>query len=425
MKHIYFVGIGGAGLSALAQFAQDAGYHISGSDKDESRNTLLLEKRKVPVCIDPSGKEIVETHKKQPIDWVLVSSSIKDSHPEIKFAKAHKIKITKRDSLINKIAKEKKLKLVAVSGTHGKTTTTAMLIWLFKQSKKPVSYIVGTNISFGPSGEYRQNSEYLVLEADEFDRHMLAYQPFCSILPTVEYDHPDTYATVDEYKKAFCEFASNSNYVYTWENVATYLSLNGDNLNLYNLNDPKLNSIKLPGLSNRQNGYLAMQLFKNLLPNTKLEHLTNTINSFPGTERRMEKLADNLYSDYAHHPTEIAATIQLAKELNPKVVIFYQPHQNIRQHEIQDKYGNCFKGVEKVYWLPTYLSREDSKLKTLSANELINQLSNPRIAESAEMNEDLVKKINKHRKSGALVIIMGAGSIDPWARKNFSISSKG
>lgn len=424
MKHIYFVGIGGAGLSALAQLAQDAGYAVSGSDQEESRNTLLLEKRGISVFIGQSGKEIAEAHKKQPIDWVLVSSSITDNHNEIEFAKEHKIKVSKRDKLINSILKDKDLKLLAVSGTHGKTTTTAMLVWLFKQLNEPVSYIVGTNLSFGPSGQYQQKSEYLVLEADEFDRHMLAYQPFCSILPTVEYDHPDTYATVEDYKKAFCDFVANSHCVFTWEDVNKYLALASKNLHLLKYDDPRIKELTLPGTTTRQNAFLATQLFQSLFTKTDTKKIKIAINSFPGTERRMEKLADNLYSDYAHHPTEIAATIEMAKEINQKVVVFYQPHQNIRQHEIQDKYGSCFSGAEKVYWLPTYLSREDAKLKTLSANELINQLSNPQIAESAEMNEDLVQKVNKHRGSGELVIIMGAGSIDPWARKNILSQSK-
>lgn len=418
MKHIYFVGIGGAGLSALAQLAQDAGYNVSGSDQEESQNTLRLEKRGISVSIGQSGKEIAAMHNKQPIDWLVVSSSIKADHKEIEFAKKHKIEISKRDGLINSIIKDKKLKLLAISGTHGKTTTTAMVVWLFKQMRIPVSYIVGTNISFGSSGQYQEKSEYLVLEADEFDRHMLSYRPFCSILPSVEYDHPDTYKTVDDYKKAFCDFVANSHCAFTWEHVAKYLSLTSKNLHLFNTDDTLIGDVALPGAKNRENAFLAMQLFHGLFPKLAMNKIISAINAFPGTERRMEKLANNLYSDYAHHPTEIAATIGIAKEINPKVVIFYQPHQNIRQHEIQDKYGNCFMGVEKVYWLPTYLSREDSKLKTLSARELINQLSNPRIAESAEMNDDLVQKINKHRKNGELVIIMGAGSIDPWARKN-------
>ncbi len=418
MKHIYFVGIGGAGLCPLAQLAKNAGYLVTGSDAEASRNTHILETLNINVQIGQSGKEIATTHKKQPIDWMVVSSSIKNDHPEIAFAKEHGIKISKRDELINTVLRDKNLKLIAVSGTHGKTTTTAMIAWLFLQLGEPASYVVGTNLSFGPSGHYQSNSDYLVLEADEFDRHMLAYQPFCSILPSVEYDHPDTYKTVDDYKIAFCDFVANSQRVFSWEDVGKYLSLTSKNLHLYKYDDSLIKKLSLPGITTRQNAFLAVQLFQYLFPKTDLEKIISAINSFPGTERRMEKLGNNLYSDYAHHPTEIAATVQTAKEINDKIVVFYQPHQNIRQHEIQNKYGNCFRGVEKVYWLPTYLSREDPKLKTLSAHELINQLSNPQIAESAEMNSDLVQKVNEHRKNGELVIIMGAGSIDPWARKN-------
>lgn len=416
MKNLYFVGIGGAGLSALAECAQDAGYHVAGSDQEASHNTELLAKRGIQV-IEQTGSAIAKYHHQKPIEWVVVSSSISSDHPEVKFAKDNNIKVTKRDELINEIIKTKKLKLIAVSGTHGKTTTTGMLIWLFKEFKHPLSYVLGTNITFGPSGQYEKNSEYIVLEADEFDRHMLAYKPFMSLLPSVEYDHPDTYPSVDDYKQAFRDFITQTHCTFTWAEVAEFVGAESKCLHTFRPKEVENTPLTLFS-KNRDNAFLAAQVFHDVFPEAKLENIYQTLNNFPGTERRMERLADNLYSDYAHHPTEIRAALKHALAINKEVVIFYQPHQNIRQHEIQEEYGNCFSGVKKVYWLPTYLSRENPELKTLEPSELVAKLENPKIAETAEMNEELVEKVNQHLKNGELVLIMGAGSIDPWAREN-------
>ena len=143
------------------------------------------------------------------------------------------------------------------------------------------------------------------------------------------------------------------------------------------------------------------------------------INNFPGTARRMEKLTEGLYTDYAHHPEEIAATVEMAMEMSDKVIVVYQPHQNIRQHEIMDAYTDCFEGTNRLYWLPTYMSREDPSLDTLSPDQLMENLTNRQVAEAAELNDDLVQKIRGHIADGALVVGMAAGDLDAWLRDNF------
>ena len=131
-----------------------------------------------------------------------------------------------------------------------------------------------------------------------------------------------------------------------------------------------------------------------------------------------------MYTDYAHHPVEIAATIAMAKELNNKVVVVYQPHQNIRQHEIlgANGYKECFSKADQVYWLPTYLSREYQDLPTLSPAELMEGADKKEAIEAAEMNDSLWKKIEAHRNAGDLVVAMSAGDLDHWLRKQVSSS---
>ncbi|HET6622516.1 MAG TPA: cyanophycin synthetase, partial [Candidatus Saccharimonadales bacterium] len=148
--------------------------------------------------------------------------------------------------------------------------------------------------------------------------------------------------------------------------------------------------------------------------------IIDAISSFPGTARRMEKLADNLYSDYGHHPVEIAATLQLARELSDHVVLVYQPHQNVRQHEVKDDYTACMELAEEVYWLPTYLSREDPDLEVLTPEQLSQNLTNRDKVHLADLNDELWSAIKKARDDGKLVLCMGAGSIDGWLRQQLA-----
>ena len=147
----------------------------------------------------------------------------------------------------------------------------------------------------------------------------------------------------------------------------------------------------------------------------------NLINEFPGVGRRFERIADGLYSDYAHHPEEIEATMNVAleeAEMRGKkgVVVLYQPHQNVRQHEVKDGYRDVFKEASKVYWLPTYLVREDSNLPVITPEELIAGLSNKEVAEPAELSDELAESVSKWLSDGYLVVLMTAGPADGWLR---------
>ena len=142
----------------------------------------------------------------------------------------------------------------------------------------------------------------------------------------------------------------------------------------------------LPGEHNRRNAYLAVQVFHQTLAHITKQELIPAINTFPGTERRFEKLRENLYTDYAHHPTELAAAIQTARELSDDVVVVYQPHQDKRQREVADEYADVFKNASKVYWLPTYEPTGRSSEEALTPHELIAKLASPEIAEAADLN---------------------------------------
>src|SRR5690606_17383423 len=174
--NIFFSGIGGVAIGPLCEIALDAGYQVQGSDRHPSLITDRLERRGIPISVgEQDGTYLRERHQLHPIDWLIYTSALPGNHPELQLAKEVGIKTEKRDELIAHIIKEKRLELIAVAGTHGKTTTTGMFVWALKKLGIPVSYSVGTTLSWGPSGVYDSTSKYFVYECDEFDRNFLHF----------------------------------------------------------------------------------------------------------------------------------------------------------------------------------------------------------------------------------------------------------
>jgi UDP-N-acetylmuramate--alanine ligase len=415
--NIYFSGIGGVGIGPLAEIALDAGYTIQGSDMRESPIIHKLQARGVTVSIGQDGTFLQAAYDEQPIDWFIHTSALPHDHPELVLAKKLGIKTAKRDELIARIVEEKQLKLIAVAGTHGKTTTTGMLVWALQQLGVAVSYSVGATLSFGPSGKFDSNSGYFVYECDEFDRNFLHFSPYLSLITSIDYDHPDTYPTEKSYLDAFRQFVDQSDKTIMWQSDGAKILATANDGWILNANE--IRPIKLPGVHNRQNATLVAKAIE-YLSLAVPDDTEKAISSFPGTDRRFEKLADNLYSDYGHHPVEIAATLQLARELSDHVVLVYQPHQNVRQHEIQNQYTHCFEQAETVYWLPTYLSREDPNLEILAPQQLAQNVTNHEVVHFADLNDELWNVISQARQDGKLVLAMGAGSIDGWLRDHLT-----
>lgn len=424
--HIYFSGLGGVGIGPLAEIAHQAGYTVSGSDATDSLMTKQLRDKGIEVAIGQDGSHIAQIHRSQPIDWFVYTAALPDDHPELTYAREHGIRTSKRDELLAEIIRDKDLNLIAIAGTHGKTTTTGMLVWASKQLGVPISYSIGTTISFGPSGAFDPSSRYFIYECDEYDRNFLQFHPSISIITSVDYDHVDTYPTEDEYFDAFDQFISQSDLCVMWqEDCGDFSKVLGPHTQLHMIDKSKVNTenaiaeLPLVGQHNRENAYLVKTLLVDHLGVSE-EKAIDILANFPGTDRRFEKLGDNLYTDYGHHPAEIAATLQLARELNDHVVLVYQPHQNTRQHEIQSEYRDATVLAEKIYWLPTYLTREDASLEVLTPGQLIDGLSNKDSVEPAELDDELWKNIQKHRDAGHLVLCMGAGTIDAWVRERLT-----
>lgn len=421
--HIYFSGIGGTGIGPLALIAHQAGFTVSGSDKQESQYTAYLQHLGIPLHIGQTSDAITAIHAKAPIDWFVYTSALtleQPNHPELQFATKNGIRTSKRDECLTMLLNKTDLKMIAVAGTHGKTTTTAMIVWLYKSLGLPLSYSVGAKLSFSPMGAYAKESSYFAYECDEFDKNFLHFYPAISVIPSVDWDHHEIYPTRDDYKQAFLQFISQSNHTYLYAKDAAYLEIsNGNSISIIDDTDARISKITLAGLHNRKNALMAIEAV-HAATGHGYDSLITAVNMYPGSSRRFEKLADSLYSDYAHTPEEIAATLQLAHELSNNIVVVYEPLTNRRQHFMKDQYKDLFTNVKKVYWLPSYLAREDANMPILSPQELVASLSAATNAEPADKNQQLVANIKQQINDGALVLCLaggGGGSLDEWARQ--------
>ncbi len=428
--HIFFSGIGGTAIGPLALIAKQAGFHVSGSDKQNSQYIEYLKKHGIEdIYIGQSREDIARANEQKPIDWYVYSSAVMIENPEapeLEFCREQAIKMSKRDELLNLILQEKQLKLLAVAGTHGKSTTTAMAIWLFKQTGVPISYSVGAKLSYGDMGHYDENSEFFVYEADEFDRNFLAFEPHTSIITGVTWDHHEIFPTREDYQAAFREFISQSKHIVLWQEDFAYLELSeASNIQALASDDARISHLKLKGLYNRLDAWLVIEAVHEIT-GVPIENLMEHMDKFPGLNRRMEQIAPSLYSDYAHTPEKIrggmSVALEMATETNQSLVIVYEPLTDRRQHYMIDDYKDCFNGAAKVYWLPSYLAREDPNQPILTPAELIAHLSDPSIAEPADRNAALKTTIQNHLQQGAMVVCMAGGggnSLDEWLRHEF------
>ena len=440
---IYISGISGTGLGPLALMARDAGIAVCGSDLSEGAITSELFRKEIEMEIGPeaqNGDFLRKQFESGKVDWFVYTSALPDDHPELVLARELGIRISKRDELIAYLVDKLGLKMVAVAGTHGKTTTTAMITWTALNLGLPVSYLVGTTLPFAEAGTYDSKSSFLIYEADEYDKNFLHFSPWLSVITTVSYDHPDIYPTKLDYLRAFSQFESQS------ENVIRGRELEGKAVKQNAETIDLASKFSLAGKARRYDASLAMQAVfemaeevdfefagENLINGNKsyagrkidADLIIEILKDFPGVGRRFDRIAELVYSDYGHHPEEIAATIQMAREEAKrlgltKVAVVYEPHQNVRQHEIKDDYKDAFSGADKLFWLPTFLVREDPNLEIIAPEDFIKGLSNSEIGEAAEMGDKLAKKLKQLRSDGYLILLMTAGPADSWFRKVFN-----
>jgi len=424
--HIFFSGIGGTGIGPLALVAKQAGYTVSGSDKQESLYIDYLRHHGITdITIGQAYDDIKNAHENAAIDWYVYSSAVAIEHPdapEFQFCRENGIRMSKRDELLNEILQQKQLKLIAIAGTHGKTTTTAMSIWLAKQLGIPIGYILPAKSSFAEMGAYEAGAEYFIYECDEFDRNFLHYHPALSVITGIDWDHPDIYPTRDDYYAAFRDFLDQSDEYIVWD--SDNARLGGNYKATVHDTDPKIDAIHLAGHVNRRNAWEVANAFSKIT-GKNIDELLPLVERFPGVSRRFEQIIPHLYSDYAHTPEKIRGALQLGHEIaGDSLVVVYEGLHNTRQHFIRDDLVHLFDSPKHLYIVPSYLAREDPSLELLTPEKLVEGLSDAARAKSeAQLLDNRLKTaIQSHLDNGDTVLCLtagGGGSLDEWLRHQF------
>ncbi|MGL4402513.1 MAG: UDP-N-acetylmuramate--L-alanine ligase [Fusobacteriaceae bacterium] len=436
MKKIFFIGISGIGMSGLAKIMKIKGYEIAGSDLNRNYVTEELESL---------GIKIYSEHRAENIhgfDTVIASSAIKKDNPEYRYAVENDIKIIKRGELLAQLLDSDTG--IAIAGTHGKTTTSSMLSAVMLE-KDPTIVVGGILPEIGSNAKPGK-SEYFIAEADESDNSFLYMHPKYSVILNIEADHLENHGSLENIERSFSQFMDQSEreilVCFDCENVMkiakgreriTTYSLENQEADIYCKNivvemgktvydvyekGLKIGTFKLsiPGEHNILNSLPVIYLAKKF--GIEEKNIKDKLESFKGAKRRYDILYDNeikIIDDYAHHPTEIKATIQGAKSIEKKkITAIFQPHRYSRTNFLLEEFKGVFNGVDEVILLPFYSAGEEN-IYGITLEKLMEKIEHNNISEIEEISE-LENKILSNGKE-RVYIFMGAGDISKIAHK--------
>lgn len=405
-KHVHCIGIGGIGLSALARYCKAQGAAVTGSDGGSSRITDDLQKEGVTVF---QGHN--EAHVSSSVDLVIYTIAAQDDNPELLLAKKNGITCMTYPEALGELTKE--YETIAVCGTHGKTTTTAMVASALTACGESPTVIVGSLLAEHGTNFIQGSGKYLVVEACEYRRSFLNLHPTHVLVTNIDDDHLDYYKDIEDIKSAFQEFADTIPKGGTLVMHDDVLLRSGGfrvRADAYNKDSIALSVL---GEHNRSNAQLVLALTNKLgLDQTKVRE---GLKSFSGTWRRMEYKGEyqgaSLYDDYGHHPTEIRATLQAIREKYPigeyTLITFFMPHLYSRTKEHLHEWGPAFAGADTACILPIYAAREaadDSITSEMVVDTMTNGVYMPSF-------DDAVSYIREHAKENTVVLTIGAGDM--------------
>ena len=439
-KHYFLVGIGGAGMSAIALVLKGMGYSVRGSDMKDSRYTAMLRKE---------GLEVLIGHERDNIkgsDIVIYSTAIPADNPELAEAGAKGVPVYSRSDILSWIINMKKG--IAIAGTHGKTTTTSMVSMVLRGLDLDPTIVVGGELNELGSNAINGDSEYVVAEACESDGSFLKYRPFMGIVTNIEEDHFDHYSSMDELKESFIKFMSNIK-------TDGWLIINSDetdpadiperkDLNilpfgLSQSNDIFASDIKynglgsefelnagkkvikvrlnVPGLHNIKNSLAAFAVCSAL--GADLEKAAEVLQRFTGVKRRFDRRGEKrgalVFDDYAHHPSEVKATLEAAFNNKGKgrILAVFQPHRYSRLAHLNGEFGGSFHKSDILIITDVYGAGEQPvpgvNGKMLVDSIIDNDYKN-KIAYIPRLS-DIPEYLDNQLKQGDLLLMMGAGDI--------------
>jgi UDP-N-acetylmuramate--alanine ligase len=437
---VHFVGIGGIGMSGIAEVLANLGYTVTGSDVAENANVKRLREKGIKVTVGHKGDNI------NGADVIVVSTAIKRDNPELIAARAKRLPVVRRAEMLAELMRLKSC--VAIAGTHGKTTTTSMVSLVLMEGGVDPTVIVGGRLrGLAGSNARLGKGEFIVVEADEYDRSFLSITPTIAVLTTLETDHLDCYRDLEDIKGAFIQFAAKVPF-YGFvvlgldepalqdimprikKKIITY-GLNGQaDLQAVDIvhkanrtrfmvlrNGVELGEIEIqiPGKHNVQNALAAIAVGLELdVPFAKVKA---GIEKFTGVFRRWEVKAElqglTIVDDYAHHPTEIKATLAGVKAgWRRRVVCVFQPHLYSRTRDFYDEFGRSFFNADVLVLTDVYPAREEP-IQGVSGELIANagrEVGHKQVHYVPD-KKNVPEFLMKIKQEGDIIITMGAGDI--------------
>lgn len=437
-KRIHLVGIGGSGMSGIAEVLINSGYSVTGSDIEYSQTIEKIESigGKVFIGHNPENIEGAEV--------VVYSTAISDENPELAYAKSKKLTVLRRAEMLSELLSLKKG--IAIAGSHGKTTTTSMVSSVLGEAGIDPTFVVGGKV-FGLGMHSKVGKgEYMVVEADESDGSFLKLKPDYCIVTNVDYEHLSHYGSMENLKASFVDFINNipffgfavlcadnpvlsslfpsinKKYItYGIEQKADYYALNialekdssafeaycGDRL----IGDFKLS---VPGMHNVLNALSSIAMASEI--GIKTTFIQAALKNFHGVERRFQiKKQDErlmVVDDYAHHPVEIAATLKAAKNWNRHIIAVFQPHRYSRMKDLMDGFAASLKLADSVILTDVYAAGEVA-IEGVSSMALLEKMRREgyKDVHYVPNKKDIKNNLKNMLKGGEIVIFLGAGDI--------------
>ena len=430
INKVFFIGIGGIGMSGLAKYFIEKGISVLGYDREKSFITEGLIKLGANVIYDPSKLNISEFIDNKKDTLIVYTSAISKKHPLLKVFLENKFKVYKRSEILQKISKFGQC--IAIAGTHGKTTTTAILAHILKVADFSFCAFVGGIMENYNSNFVYNGEDFILVEADEFDRSFLNLNPNFACITSLDVDHLDIYEDSENLNKAFIEFKNNlldggfliSNEKVDIKSLKYGVSDNSD----YIVKNIKCNSsfsqfdlhyngcrlenlkIKLQGVHNVMNSVAAVSIALKL--GVLEKQIFNALDSFDGIERRFSYKIDNenivLIDDYAHHPEEIKQVFKTLKSIYPneRLLVVFQPHLFSRTRDLLDEFANVLSEFDAVILLDIYPAREEP-ISGVSSEILLQKIksNNKYLSKKSDLS-DMIKNIGYK-----VNVTLGAGDI--------------
>lgn len=443
-RRVHFVGIGGAGMSGLARMLKDCGAIVSGSDSQTNSQTIALSKLGVRISRDQHGQYLDKT-----VDLVVRSAAVKDDHFEIRAARAMGIRTVKYAQLLGEVMQERLG--IAVAGTHGKSTTTAMTAYALLRCGLEPSFVIGGTVpQLGGVGSRSGTGESFVAEACEYDRSFHNLHPTVAVITNIEEDHLDCYGGIDDIVESFQTFAGllpgNGILIANGQdtNVQRVLRQTDCQVQTVSMGKPAVWSVSprgivngcyqgevtlhgramawlklsVPGEHNLMNATMALAAAHSA--GADIESAASAISEFRGVDRRMTYLGQyagaHVVDDYGHHPTEIRKTLQaLHERYTPRrLICVFQPHQHSRTRHLLEDFASSFALADQIIMPDIYFVRDsEEERRRVSACDLV-RLINQRgqSARHIPAFDQIVDHLRREVREGDLVVTMGAGNVN-------------